>query len=252
MNKISEEKQESLKFMLSDIEYAGKKLVELTPRNVALIEAMIANDSNYLKGMDKNNKPKGKYRGSNSFWFNELKSILVNKKTSSYSYKDIIFNAVCAVDSENSTHLNADGVGRDEITKRILNIEPSKLIAYLKEPEKTDFEIIDIISEITHPKDKKKKARINTSFASKFCHYACFYLFEGTKYQDNFSIYDNILKESIPNYAKMYGIKCVKKHLDKNYKLYKQIIDNIIEKSGNKISRNGFDHLLWYYFKGRL
>lgn len=37
-----------------------------------------------------------------------------------------------------------------------------------------------------------------------------------------------------------------------SYREYSEIIDKILDKSGNKISRNGFDHLLWYYYKGRL
>ena len=31
---------------------------------------------------------------------------------------------------------------------------------------------------------------------------------------------------------------------------FQKVVDEIIKASDSKISRNGFDHLLWYYFKG--
>ena len=36
-----------------------------------------------------------------------------------------------------------------------------------------------------------------------------------------------------------------------NYPVYSRTIDAIIEAAGTEISRNGFDHLVWYYYKGR-
>jgi hypothetical protein len=62
---------------------------------------------------------------------------------------------------------------------------------------------------------------------------------------------DNVLKKILPLYAKKYCIPCITNNL-KDYSYYRDIVDKILEKSGNKISRNGFDHLLWYYHKGRL
>ena len=47
----------------------------------------------------------------------------------------------------------------------------------------------------------------------------------------------------IENYINEFKIK------DKDYKGYSEAIDAIIQASGSKISRNGFDHLVWYYFK---
>ena len=249
MNKIQEEKEASKKYMLSVIENTSPCLVSLTPDNVARIEAMISNDSNYLKGQDKDNKPSDKSNGSTAFWMNELKKVLLENKKSQYSYRTILSEAVCAVDRENSTHLNADGVGRKQVADRIYQIPKDKLIEYLKFPDKTNLEIIRRISRKTSPENTTAMARQNPSFASKFCHYACFYLFENKKYQDNFSIYDNVLRKVVPLYARHFGIDCA--NLD-DYANYRTVIDSILKKSGNKISRNGFDHLLWYYFKGRL
>ena len=57
----------------------------------------------------------------------------------------------------------------------------------------------------------------------------------------------------IPHYAQYYGIKNAKKF---SYIEYCELIDEIRKKSsemtGETISRNGFDHLLWYYYKGRI
>ena len=108
------------------------------------------------------------------------------------------------------------------------------------------------------PDNRKKwfKPRENTSFASKFCHYACFYVFEGEKEQDNFSIYDDVLETVLPQYWAFFDVGNLTKHSGKfDYKEYSDVIDEIRGKSSRKgytISRNGFDHLLWYYHKGRL
>jgi len=103
--------------------------------------------------------------------------------------------------------------------------------------------------------------RRNVSFASKFCHFSCFYIFKGEEAQDNFSIYDGVVARALPAYLDYYkeklldkkiDLKTIKKKIkDKSYKEYSNAIDDIIEASGSKISRNGFDHLVWYYFKGK-
>ena len=74
-------------------------------------------------------------------------------------------------------------------------------------------------------------------------------LFEGEEAQDNFSIYDNILRKVIPVYADRYDVDVPDRRLP-DYEEYCNIIDEIIERSESGISRNGFDHLLWYYHKG--
>ena len=106
----------------------------------------------------------------------------------------------------------------------------------------------------------KKKGRENYAFATKFCHYACLYLLRGLQEEDNYSIYDEILGASLVAYAEEYGIFKNKKGDSytqddfKNYAIYGAVIDKIREKvaaqTGYLISRNGFDHLLWYYHKG--
>ena len=175
----------------------------------------------------------------------QLKEAVNNNQNRNEGYKYIIREAVCAVDRENSTHLNADSVGREEITDRIYNLTKGELKNKLK---MADIGLINFIAAKTTPGEENKKARTNISFASKFCHYACFYLFEGEPEQDNFSISDNVLRENIPYYAQYYDVQ-IKDLLE--YADYRRVVDEIIRKSKSDISRNGFDHLLWYYHKGR-
>ena len=57
--------------------------------------------------------------------------------------------------------------------------------------------------------------------------------------------------KALPKYIEHYKINIKEKDL-KDYATYRKAVDKVINKAGKQISRNGFDHLLWYYFKGRL
>ena len=240
--------------MIEEVVFQDKTLAKLTRDNVAIVEAMIRNDSAYIHSTDVNAAPtynrKGeiKYGGSSAYWMTQLKAaILADGSDSVYSYEDIIKGAVESVDRENSTHLNADKCGRKEITQRLCSFDRAELVECLKDPDHDDMKLIREISRIT---SAQQRARTNPSFASKFCHYACFYVFEGTEYQDNYSIYDGILKAVLPMYL---GYFRVGQEYDlSDYRDYRMAVDAIREASGIEISRNGFDHLLWYYHKGRL
>ncbi|MBQ4371360.1 MAG: hypothetical protein II803_03000, partial [Firmicutes bacterium] len=125
-------------------------------------------------------------------------------------------------------------------------------------PQNGDLNLYREIARKTSNSIRKKsgttvKGRENKSFASKFCHFACLYLFDDEK-QDNYSIYDSILKKVLPMYLDYYGIK-EKYNLDE-YGEYCQAIDMVRMKAAAKtrktISRNGFDQLLWFYHKGRM
>jgi len=240
-NQILKELEQAKEFMLE----LEDNLVVLSQDNVARVEAMIKTDSSYIKGSDINNT------NSSAHLFNKLKSEINktdnSKRLKENSYKTILAT-VCAVDRENSTHINADQVGREEIADRISDLTIKDFLTYLKKPEK--LELFNLIASKTSY-DGGKKHRVNKSFASKFCHFACFYMFSGEESQDNYSIYDNVLKKVLPLYAERYGIQCKKKYLN-DYSYYRMVVDEIIKKSGSKISRNGFDHLLWYYHKGRI
>lgn len=238
--KIQKEKELSLQYELS--RYTNRPdLVELTVENVARVEFMIRNNSRYA---GQNNK-------STTIWLKKFANALKGEHTQE-DYRKIVFEVVSGIDRTNSTHINADGVGREELTERIVNIDKNLLSQYLKSPEKDNYKLIEILSEKTNPDpaNPNMHARRNYSFATKFCHYTAFYLFEDEVEQDNFSIYDNIVAQNIGKYAKCYEIDNPN-DISYNYKSFITLVDAIIKKSGNKISRNGFDHLLWYMNKAR-
>lgn len=249
MNQIQQELEQANELYMIKLDSDG--LVILSQDNVARIEAMIKMDSSYMNASNADVAADKKKLGSSAYWFKQLKHYIDNNKDTAIlkdTPKNAVYEAVCAVDRENSTHINADKVGRDEITARISNLTIRDFIKYLKNPK--GLELINLIAQKTSSPNGKRY-RTNLSFASKFCHYACFYLFAGLEEQDNYSIYDNVLKKVLPLYAKKFGINCTKNDLN-NYSNYRTIVDEIIKKSNSNISRNGFDHLLWYYHKGRL
>ncbi len=186
-------------------------------------------------------------------------------------FKFLIFNSICAIDAENSTRLNSDGVGRIELTERIVNRQQKSgdFCELLKNNNK-QYELIDILSEKTTPKDAQHHGRENFSFATKFCHYAAFYIFdpdymayEGPDYQDSYSIFDSVICEVLSKvyYTAKWSANYVKKlkrngiPYSRTYRDYQCLLDAIRasaeEETGRKVSRNGLDHLLWYYYKGR-
>lgn len=279
-NLIDQENAASLCYNLALI--PNTSLVAITQRNVAIVEAMIRNDSAYIRSNQANSSiqykrgkvhstkptwkervaedaPNIKYGGSTAFWMDKLKNyLLFNNGDPLYSYEDVMYYTVSAIDRENSTHLNADGVGREEITERLLSIDKADLIVFLKTPNiSTDsYKLISIISNTTNPTQADYKPRTNYSFATKFCHYACFYLFDGAPEQDNFSIFDNVLEKALLKYIKKYQLDYSVANF-KKYDKYLEAIEAVICESeqkghGDKVSRNGLDHLLWYYYKGRI
>ena len=243
--KIIAEQKASLKYDLKRIDDSIGLLVRLTQDNVARVESMIRHDSDY------SNSNNDEDDTSSAFWLNKLAEVLLKEaKVKKQEYHDIILQCVTLVDRENSTHLNADKVGREELTKRIEDLDKRTLLRYLREPQRDKYKLVELLSERTHPIEEGMNARQNYSFASKFCHYACMHIFQGLDEQDNFSIFDSVVCANIPKYAEYYHI-----FLPKNYKSsyvdYISTIDKIIAASGNQISRNGFDHLLWYFHKAK-
>ena len=259
MGLISNELKESEKYMLKDEKidnhFNSYSIVKLTLDNVAKVEAMINTDSNYKNaeddtlGMICSKNGKIKYVGSSSYWLRQLKEVIECKKIKSsqgYVYSEIIKNLIIAIDNENSTHLNSDGCGRVAVTNRILKVK-NKLKEYLGKP---NYKLIDIIGSPTEIGEKN-----HFSFATKFCHYSCLYLFKGKKEEDNFSVYDSVVRDALPKYIKRYLNEDVKvSEYENNYYEFIKYIDKIRQKAkqeyGKKISRRGFDHLIWYYHKG--
>lgn len=81
-NQIIRENDKSIQYELPTFNTnSGEKLVEITLDNVAHIEAIIRNDSNYAKSSDKNAGPQKSYSGSTAYWMTELKKYYENQSS---------------------------------------------------------------------------------------------------------------------------------------------------------------------------
>lgn len=109
-NIIQKELELARSKMIEEVSFQGKTLAKLSRDNVAIVEAMIRNDSAYIRSTDVNAAPiynrkgKIKYGGSSAYWMTRLKDVLLNDITDgSFSYEDIIGGAVESVDRVQDT-----------------------------------------------------------------------------------------------------------------------------------------------------
>ena len=256
------------------LDLVGESYPALTAKNARFIEAVISLDSNYkrdneIKEPDKKfnmfNSTNNVYCGSSKYWFNEMMN-------GTKDYKECLLGAIISIDRMNSTHIEAAKFGRI----KILNIiyEKCKNLDELKEALKEPFDInnnhlINLISTPLEAMNKNSCPRINLSFATKFCAYACKHLNLGIEY----SKYDFVVAKSLPAYCNIYldenlkegyflanncsgkmNIEEKKKYKLEVYKKYSKYIERIInevrKKYNYKITKEEFDHILWYGFKG--
>ena len=75
--------------------------------------------------------------------------------------------------------------------------------------------------------------------------------FKGEEAQDNYPVYDNIVKGALPKYIAYFGLNRRSQAALSDYRAYRECVAEIIAHAEEPISRNGFDHLVWHYFKGR-
>lgn len=164
------------------------------------------------------------------------------------NYSEENLNQVClTINAENSTHLRE--YERNKISHEIFEKSNKNYAEFEKLLKDPSYPIISLIRALKgikvtansdKGKDEEKVIRDNYSFATKFCHYACYFLFDDDTNRDLYPIYDSVLSDYVkksPEY---------KHSTEKDiniYKNYVNIIDEII--NGKGISRNGFDHLIW-------
>ena len=164
-------------------------------------------------------------------------------------YDQETLERVCSViNGENGTHLR--NYEKTIIVNEILRT-CSDIYSFKDKLKDEEYSLVgeivalegrDAYEEIEGYKSKNKEhiVRKNYSFATKLCHYACYYLFKDDKDRDRYPIYDSVLVEYVTN-SEEY-----RQALDNDlsvYKNYVSIVDEIIK--GKGISRNGFDHLIW-------
>ena len=233
---IQAELEEAKKYNFEEIdgpkrcESCPARLVALTRRNVALAKAMIANNSAYMRG----DKAKDALLLFGNLLYGKI-PFDQNK------YKDAIMKAVTAIDEDNPTHLNTVSVGRDQLAQRIIDTDIDTLKSYLEKPEASNYGLIEDLSRKTEPEEGKKASQ-NLSFASKFCHYACYYIFEGKDEQDNYSIYDAVIRDIFPCYICLYCSSTDVHVKHRGYASFQKVIDCVIEGSGAVIS--GMDSII--------
>lgn len=244
MNLIQTELTESEQFDFDHIE--GTDLVKLNRRNVLLAEAMIRNNSRYSGFRQKPSS------NSSRDWFDKLSSFFKTyQPTDNPAYKETMKKYCRAINKENSTRLPSEYL--DRLIEKIIEIDPETLSQYLRDPkdnkhnQERPYELIKLLSENVADNGKY----CCRSFASKFCHYTCFYLFDGLEEQDNYSNYDSVVRKTLPKYIKHFQLKKRSQKSLENYAVYQECIDEIISHADDEISRNGFDHLIWYYYKNK-
>lgn len=217
-----------------------EKIPVFTDKNIALITAMVNNDSAYRRAFDIT-------CGTSSAGF--------LSKGFPESYKDIL-EAVKLLDRENSTHLSStgrdkgSGGGRDKVAEYV----KAHHDAIQSEIASGNASVVIELSEKPIP------GRLIISFASKFCAFTNRYCFGG----DCYSIVDNFLLQVLPAYEAIYlnvpidKRKWLRQQENKyfDYKAYQDTIQEILNKingSGDvstQVGRKEFDLLLWYYYKG--
>ena len=205
-----------------------KGMLEISLDNVARAEAMINTDSRYSQGeVEDNIKLLSPFIKENHLQPNR-------------DYKDIFNKIVRSINKTNKTRMS--DLEMDDIVTH-LQIIKNELIKRLYN---RDF---CLICEIVNSTTRRK----NYSFATKFCHYMCYWLFADKKQQDNYSIYDQVVATILGQYAAKYKIfksNNIQYEFEdfnsyKRYSTYSGVIDKIRAATGN-ISRNGLDHLLWF------
>ena len=235
----------------------------LTRENVKRIDFIIHNDSNY-RPLDE--------ESSDSI------SVFIRKFGRTTEVNNIL-QIVSFIDKLNSTHQSSEGPkgggkGCIETAKYICSISN-----FYERLENGDPELVNEIAK------KSIKDRYTFSFASKYCTYMSRALFE-----DNYCIFDKVICDILPYYAwvylgkdytKLHHTKPRKKSMQKDqslsseiqkvssikdtfgkkdkgdYRGYRNLIDRIrysakdLFKNDYLIPLKDFDHLLWYYFKGK-
>lgn len=272
-----------------------------TDKNIDFINGMVANDSNYNQ--------------TDEYEICAIFNAMLDGDAE--ERKACVGRAVYEVDNQNSTHLTAIGQLKinklmDDLNYDLVNnpwpVQPMPDDREVKTitggallTAEAIFGISDLrirlgsgdeslVRDIAHAVEDRlfadgiKINKTNFSFATKFCHWASIF----SKMGDNFCIYDKVVAEVLPYFAKYYvedkshiddeplrrgwyrikngkyGREIVStvdsiKQAEDGYSQYKKLYDSVLVGVNEWRSKNGqngdigyreVDRLLWYYFKG--
>lgn len=235
MTLIESEHNNSIRYLL-DRDRDRDGLVIISSDNVARVEAMIAENSRYNGSLNSNNT------SSSTACLTTLKQeldVLPNPRFQT------VYNTMRAINRENSTRLSEGEL--KELANWLCVFSSSDILGYLEKPTSKlglggeTYYLVSYLKRKTTA-NGNRKGRQNYSFATKFCHYACINFFKGKIEADNFPIIDNVVKAVFPKYAK----NIIKRIVFDDYETFVRNIDDVLVHYKKCISRNGFDHLMWY------
>ena len=234
----------------------GKDYVAITRHNSDMVECALTLDTTFRGGIGVDAKPKGRFSGSNAYWQDKIQKI----KTFT-DYEKFIEELIETVDRANVTHISAAVNGKKEIKKRIINkcMDLKSLKDALSKNPFVNGKVRDvdpnhILYKLAEPLPATKGGmRSNVSFASKLCQFASKILNAGYEY----SKYDSIVAKTLPIYIEHYlGVKVARTRFSldgktfnvkmQTYAEYCAYIDKIIAVACPGMTREEFDHIVWY------
>lgn len=152
---------------------------------------------------------------------------------------EIIALKIALIDTTNSTRLFQY---KENLPLTLL----AKIIIEIKDiDERIKAGDPKVVEEIA--RKSKEEGKVNLfSFASKYCHYHNFFAYG----KDDYSIYDTVVKESLPHYSnsKISESDIEKWRKNFQYKEFNDFIGSLLDANGIKTPdrRTKFDHFLWY------
>jgi len=236
MTLVEQEQKNSIQYLLNR---DSQDRVTISADNVARVEAMIAENSRYNSAISQRNTDSSTCH---------LQTLLNELSRLTHPNKTTTERAMKSINKENSTRLS--DLELSELAERLCVLSSQEIMSYLEKPTTAlgpsceRYYLVKYLSQKT--KDNGiRKGRQNYSFATKFCHYACMNFFAGKPEADNYPIIDSVIKSVFPKYAKDIGLTS-KEIKFNNYESFVDSLDKVIKNCEVSISRNGFDHLMWY------
>lgn len=191
-----------------------KKYLPLTNDNIILISAKVEKDPKY--------GPQGE----------EIEKYLCENPENKERNK--VIHKILLIDFTNSTNLrftshHANSFSIFKLADKIIEWDIDERI------KNGDHDVVDSIAQF-------ENANI-FSFATKYCFYHSYYVYKS----DNYSIFDKIVVNTIPQYLDITQ-KEINKHKDMGYKKYHELINEIIKTYNLNVPfvRRKLDHFFWY------